>query len=147
MWQEIERLRGAEGLTILLTTHYLEEADRLASNLAIVDHGKVVAAGTPEALKAELLGDSVHVELSRAEPDGARAAIEALDGVREVSIDGRMLRARVEQGARAVPLVLQALEARGLVAESVTVSRPSLDDVYLLYTGRSFDEADQESSR
>ena len=65
----------------------------------------------------------------------------------EVAIDGRMLRARVEQGARAVPLVLQALEARGLAAESVTVSRPSLDDVYLQYTGRSFDEADREVSR
>jgi ABC-2 type transport system ATP-binding protein len=147
MWQEIERLRGDEGLTILLSTHYLEEADRLASNLAIVDHGKVVAAGTPEALKGELLGDSVYVELARDEPDGAVGAIKALDGVREVTIDGRMLRARVEQGARAVPLVLQALEARGLAAESVTVSRPSLDDVYLQYTGRSFDEADQEASR
>jgi ABC-2 type transport system ATP-binding protein len=67
--------------------------------------------------------------------------------VREVTIDGRMLRARVEQGARAVPLVLQALEARGLPVESVTVSRPSLDDVYLQYTGRSFDEADQGATR
>jgi ABC-2 type transport system ATP-binding protein len=147
MWQEIERLRGDEGLTILLTTHYLEEADRLASNLAFVDRGKVVAAGTPEGLKGELRGDSVHVELAEDEPDGARAAIEALDGVREVTIDGRMLRARVEQGARAVPLVLQTLEARGLNAESVTVSRPSLDDVYLQYTGRTFDEADQEARR
>jgi ABC-2 type transport system ATP-binding protein len=147
MWQEIERLRGAEGLTILLTTHYLEEADRLAANLAIVDKGKVVAAGTPDDLKGELRGDSVHVELNDGRLDDARVALEALDGVREVALDGRILRARVEHGARAVPIVLQALEARGLTAESVTVSRPSLDDVYLRYTGRSFEEADQEATR
>jgi ABC-2 type transport system ATP-binding protein len=147
MWQEIERLRGAEGLTILLTTHYLEEADRLAANLAIVDRGKIVASGTPEGLKGELLGDSVHVELAVGRHDEARVALEGLEGVREVALDGRTIRARVEHGARAVPVVLQALEARGLGAESVTVSRPSLDDVYLRYTGRSFDEADQEVTR
>jgi ABC-2 type transport system ATP-binding protein len=147
MWEEIERLRGAEGLTILLTTHYLEEADRLASNLAIVDKGKVVASGTPDELKGELLGDSVLVELRDGGTTDARTALEALDGVREVALDGRTLRARVEHGARAVPVVLQALEAQGLAAESVTVSRPSLDDVYLRYTGRSFDEADQEAAR
>ena len=62
-------------------------------------------------------------------------------------MDGRTLRARVDHGARAVPLVLQALEARGLPAESVTVSRPSLDDVYLRYTGRSFDQADRETTK
>jgi ABC-2 type transport system ATP-binding protein len=147
MWQEIERLRGAEGLTILLTTHYLEEADRLAANLAIVDRGEVVASGTPDQLKGELRGDSVHVELADGQLDDARISLEGLEGVREVAVDGRTLRARVEHGARAVPVVLQALEARGLAAESVTVSRPSLDDVYLRYTGRSFDEGDQAVSR
>jgi ABC-2 type transport system ATP-binding protein len=147
MWQEIERLRGDEGLAILLTTHYLEEADRLASNLAIVDRGRVVAAGTPEALKGELRGDSVHVELADGGQDGALGALEGLEGVREVTVDGRTVRARVDHGARAVPLVLQALEARGLTAESVTVSRPSLDDVYLRHTGRSFDQADRAGER
>ena len=63
LWDEVGRLSGTEGLTVLLTTHYLEEADRLADLLAIVDHGKIVAEGTPEALKAELRGDSVQVEL------------------------------------------------------------------------------------
>jgi ABC-2 type transport system ATP-binding protein len=147
MWQEIERLRGDEGLAILLTTHYLEEADRLAANLAIVDKGKVVASGTPESLKGELAGDSVHVELANGAVDGVLGELENLEGVREVTVDGRNIRARVEHGARAVPLVLQALEARGLSAESVTVSRPSLDDVYMRYTGRSFEEADQETTR
>jgi ABC-2 type transport system ATP-binding protein len=147
MWQEIERLRGDEGLAILLTTHYLEEADRLASNLAIVDKGRVVASGTPESLKGELAGDSVHVELANGAVDGVLGELEELEGVREVTVDGRTIRARVEHGARAVPLVLLALEARGLSAESVSVSRPSLDDVYMRYTGRSFEEADQETSK
>jgi len=147
MWQEIERLRGDEGLAILLTTHYLEEADRLAANLAIVDKGRVVASGTPESLKGELAGDSVHVELANGAVDGALGALQDLEGVREVTVDGRTIRARVEHGARAVPLVLQALDESGLSAESVTVSRASLDDVYMRYTGRSFEEADQETTR
>jgi len=147
MWQEIDRLRDAERLTILLTTHYLEEADRLVANLAIVERGTVVASGTPDALKGELHGDSVHVDLANGAENGARAALEGVQGVREVTMDGGTVRARVDHGARAVPLVLQALEARGLVAESVTVSRPSLDDVYLRYTGHSFNEADEVTRR
>ena len=123
------------GLTILLTTHYLEEADRLASELAIVDRGRMVAGGAPERLKAELRGDSIQVELAAA-ADGA--ALEALPGVRELVVAGSVLRARADEGARAVPAVLAALEARGLEVASVTVSRPSLDDVYLRHAGRSF---------
>jgi ABC-2 type transport system ATP-binding protein len=146
MWREIERLSEGEGLTVLLTTHYLEEADRLAANLAIVDAGRVVAAGTPDELKGELEGDSIHVELAES-PDGAAGALEGLEGVGEVQLDGRVLRARVEHGARAVPLVLQALESHGVAVESVTVSRPSLDDVYLRHTGRAFSEADEVATR
>ncbi|MEA2135173.1 MAG: type transport system ATP-binding protein [Solirubrobacteraceae bacterium] len=144
MWTEIARLAQDEGLTILLTTHYLEEADRLASHLAIVDRGKVVAEGTPERLKADLRGDAVHVELDAdGGADGSvREALEHVPGVREVVLDGRSLHARAEDGARAVPGVLQALEARGLAVASVTVARPSLDDVYLRYAGRTFDSAE-----
>jgi ABC-2 type transport system ATP-binding protein len=136
MWREIDRLTRDEGLTILLTTHYLEEADRLASELAIVDRGRVVAGGSPERLKAELRGDSIHVELAAA-VNGA--ALEPLPGVRELVVEGSVLRARADEGARAVPAVLAALEARGMEVASVTVSRPSLDDVYLRHTGRSFE--------
>jgi len=142
MWQEIERLRGDEGLTILLTTHYLEEADTLAASIAIVDKGKVVAAGSPEELKSQLQGDSVAVELAAPGDAVVVEALTELDDVREVTVDGRSLRARSANGARAVPLVLQTLESRGHSVESVTVSRPSLDDVYLRHTGRTFSEAD-----
>ena len=146
MWHEIERLSLDEGLTILLTTHYLEEADLLASNLAIVDQGKVVVEGTPEELKGQLQGDAIHVELAR-EVVGLEQKVGALDGVNEVEIDGRMLRARATNGARAVPVVLSALESQDVDVVSVTVARPSLDDVYLRYTGRAFAAADEQGAK
>jgi len=148
MWQEIERLTHEEGLTILLTTHYLEEADQLAAKLAILDRGKVVATGSPEELKEELEGDTIHVELREDAEDGAiNAALAKVKGIRRLDHDVKCLRARVEHGATAVPLVLQALEAKGLTVDSVTVSRPSLDDVYMRYTGREFARADEEGGR
>jgi ABC-2 type transport system ATP-binding protein len=151
MWSEIERLAGEEGLTILLTTHYLEEADRLAGQLAIVDEGKVVAQGSPDELKSELRGDAVHIELDSPGADGrVAAALAPLIEVHDVIVEqGRLLHARADNGARAVPVMLQALEGEGLAVASVTVSRPSLDDVYLRYTGRRFAEADAapEASR
>ena len=143
LWTEVERLSGDEGLTVLLTTHYLEEADRLADQLAIVDHGKIVAEGTPEALKAELRGDSVHVELVDPDTDGhVRALLAQLPGIGEIVAEGNTLRARVDRGATAVPAVLGALEDKAIPVTAVTVSRPSLDDVYLSYTGRSFKSAE-----
>jgi ABC-2 type transport system ATP-binding protein len=141
MWEEISRLASDQGLTILLTTHYLEEADRLASRLAIVDRGKVVASGSPEELKSDLRGDAVHVELDGGDANGnVHAALERVADVRDVVVDGRTLHARADDGPRAVPHVLQALEAHGLPVASVTVARPSLDDVYLRYAGRTFDK-------
>jgi ABC-2 type transport system ATP-binding protein len=137
MWREIERLARDEGLTILMTTHYLEEADRLAAELAIVDRGRVVASGSPDRLKSELRGDAIHVELAVPANGAVEAALAPLDGIRELMVDGASVHARADEGARAVPVVLGALEARGLDVASVTVSRPSLDDVYLRHAGRS----------
>jgi ABC-2 type transport system ATP-binding protein len=146
MWDEITRLASEEGLTILLTTHYLEEADRLAKQLVIVDRGRVVAEGTPDELKGVLKGDAITVELEEPDLDGrVERALEPMFDVREIQLDGKTLRARSDDGARAVPAVLQALEAGGAPVASVTVSRPSLDDVYLRLTGRSFAEADTEA--
>ena len=147
LWNEVGRLSGDEGLTVLLTTHYLEEADRLADQLAIVDHGKVVAEGTPEALKAELRGDSVHVELVSPDTDGlVRRLLSDLPGVGEIVVEGNVLRARVDHGATAVPAVLGVLEDKAIPVSAVTVSRPSLDDVYLRYTGRSFRSVEGEAA-
>ena len=143
MWAEIERLAHEEGVTVLLTTHYLEEADRLASQLAIVDRGSIVVAGTPEQLKSELHGDTLVVELGASVNGRALQAIDGIDGVHEPEVDGRVLRARADAGARAVPAVLAALEAAGVPVAAVTVSRPSLDDVYLRHAGRTFEEAER----
>jgi ABC-2 type transport system ATP-binding protein len=145
MWKEIERLKADEGLTILLTTHYMEEADQLASQLAIVDRGRVVAEGSPAELKASLQGEAVHVELEGANVNGnVHAALEGVRGLTEVLVEGRALHARVDDGARAVPAVLAARDAHSVSVATVTVARPSLDDVYLRYAGRSFSEADHE---
>jgi ABC-2 type transport system ATP-binding protein len=144
MWREVERLAAAERMTILLTTHYMDEADRLASQIAIVDRGHVVAEGTPEQLKSDLHGDTIQVELPVADGTGATAALAPLEQLSEVRIDGRVLRARAVDGAAAIPQVMLALEARGITAASVTLARPSLDDVYLRHTGRAFGQAERE---
>jgi len=146
MWQEIARLAGGEGMTVLLTTHYLEEADRLASRLAIVDRGRVVTSGTPDELKGELRGDAVQVELPALRDDAeaarVRRVLEALPAVRDVVIAGRDVSARSDDGAAAVPVVLAELQRAGVNAASVAVARPSLDDVYLRHTGRRYCESD-----
>ncbi|WP_405868563.1 MULTISPECIES: ATP-binding cassette domain-containing protein [unclassified Streptomyces] len=140
MWDEIERLVADNALTILLTTHHLEEVDRLAHRLAIVDHGRIVVAGTPEELKGELRGDAVRIEL-RSTPDAraeqlARQALATLPGLREITVEGRRLSARADEGAAAVPAALAALDQAGLPVAAVTVARPSMDDVYLRHVGR-----------
>jgi ABC-2 type transport system ATP-binding protein len=147
MWDEIARLSAAEGLTILLTTHHLEEADRLASRLAIVDRGRVVASGTPDELKGQLHGDAVQVEVTgHPAADRVRAALAVIPAVREVRIDGNRVSARADEGATAVPAVLAALDDAGIAVRAVTAARPSLDDVYLRHAGRHFAEADQSPS-
>jgi ABC-2 type transport system ATP-binding protein len=145
MWQEIARLAGRDGMTVLLTTHYLEEADRLAGRLAIVDRGRIVTSGTPDELKGELRGDVVQVGLpplrDDADPARVRQVLEGLPAVRDVVIAGRDVSARSDDGAAAVPVVLAGLQRAGVSAASVTVARPSLDDVYLRHTGRRYSES------
>ena len=151
LWQEIGAL-SAEGLTILLTTHYLEEADRLADRLAIVDKGRVVVEGPPDELKGELRGDAVHVELRDSlhggqDEQAVRLAVARVPGVHEVTVDERRLSARADDGAAAVPGVLAALDQAGNPAAAVTVARPSLDDVYLRHVGRRFAETPNGGTR
>jgi ABC-2 type transport system ATP-binding protein len=148
MWKEIARLTAEDGLTVLLTTHYMEEADGLAARVAIVDRGRVVAEGTPDALKRELRGDAIHVELAEGALDRrVREALDRVDGVHEAAWNGSAVHARADDGARAVPRVLAALESGGVEVVSATVARPSLDDVYLRYAGRTVGAAEAESDR
>jgi ABC-2 type transport system ATP-binding protein len=141
MWSEIERVTREDGVSVLLTTHYLEEADRLAAQIAIIDRGSVVATGSPEQLKTELRGDTIQIEFAE-EPDaGVGRLAGELSGVAEVALDGRVLRARAVHGAAALPTLIAALMRHGPSVASATISRPSLDDVYLRHAGRSFEEA------
>ena len=146
MWREIAKLSREDGLTVLLTTHYLEEADHLAQRVAIIDHGQIVVEGAPDELKAELRGDAIQVELAEVTPEATiRAALGNLDGaLREVVTEGRSLRARVDSGASALPAVLTALDAASIRVSTATVARPSLDDVYLRHTGRAYAETEDK---
>jgi ABC-2 type transport system ATP-binding protein len=143
LWSVLTGMAQDAGMTIFLTTHYLEEADQFAARIGIVDRGRLVAEGTADELKARLRGDSVQLELESA--GRVRQASEVLALVPEVAAvtaDGAALRARVGDGARALPGVLASLSERGIPVTSVTVARPSLDDVYLHYAGRSFRQAE-----
>jgi ABC-2 type transport system ATP-binding protein len=147
LWVEIARLSRTDGLSILLTTHYLDEADRLADELAIVDHGRIVARGTPEALKAELQGDAIHVDL-RSDVDVPTAAgvLARLNGLGHPAVEGTRISARADHAASTMPSVLSALDGAGIEVAAVTVARPSLDDVYFRHTGRAFRPEMQEAS-
>ncbi|HET7387447.1 MAG TPA: ATP-binding cassette domain-containing protein [Nocardioidaceae bacterium] len=143
MWAEIARMAGDDAMTVLLTTHYLDEADRLADRLAIIDHGKLAVEGTPDELKNQLHGDVVHVELGA--PDETWAAVErmrTMDELTDVVADGAAIRARTRTGARVVPQLFSALETIGVTVVSATVARPSLDDVYLRHAGRRYETAE-----
>jgi len=104
MWRELEKFAKQDGMTILVTTHYLEEADRLCDRLAIVDGGKIVAAGTPNELKSTLRGDMIHVEIADGgSPETAEAALGKIEGLSNIIKSGRTLAAQAEDAARKFP--------------------------------------------
>ena len=140
MWDEIRLLR-AGGTTVFLTTHYLEEADALADRLAIIDHGVIVAEGTADELKRQVAGDVVTLVVSGA-TEHVLEAVRRQSFVREATSEDGVVRLYVDRGETAVPLLLRVLDGEGLEASSIALHRPSLDDVFLLQTGRSLrDEA------
>ena len=136
MWDEIRRLR-AEGMTVFITTHYLEEADVLCDRISIMDNGEIVASGTPLDLKREISGDVVRVGLP---VDAVAAAARALEGYKIETYDDSV-RLFVEDGAAEVPRILRALDAADVPLANVELHRPSLDDVFLTKTGRSLRES------
>ena len=140
MWEEIRLLR-AGGTTVFLTTHYLEEADALADRLAIIDHGTIVAEGTADELKRQVAGDVVTVVVNGA-TEHVLETVRRQPFVRDASAENGVVRLYVDRGETAVPLLLRVLDGAGLEAASIALHRPSLDDVFLLQTGRSLrDEA------
>jgi len=138
VWDEVRRMHE-RGTTVFLTTHYLDEADALCDRIAIIDHGKIVAEGTPEKLKREVAGDLVTVSVI----GDQQAAIDLLKGqpfVREASTEDGRVRLYVDQGETAMPTILRLLDSAGIQLATIGLQRPSLDDVFLRKTGRSLRE-------
>ena len=143
LWDHIRRLRAEHGVTVFLTTHYLDEADALSDRLIVIDDGRIVAEGTPDALKARVNGDRVEVGVDAEQATDAAEIAGRLAGARELSADGGEIRFRVPRGDVALPELLRALDAKGIAMLSVQVHRPTLDDVFLTLTGRSLREAEE----
>jgi ABC-2 type transport system ATP-binding protein len=139
LWTHISELRSRRGNTLFLTTHYLEEADALCDRVLIIDKGTVVADDTPEALKRAVSGDLIELVVR----DGVQASTagEHLSRIASnVAVDGTNVAGRVAQAGIELPGLLRALDAAGVVLESIEVRRPTLDDVFLTLTGRSLRE-------
>ncbi|WP_280370130.1 ATP-binding cassette domain-containing protein [Nocardia wallacei] len=143
LWEHIRALR-ARGTTIVLTTHYLEEADALCDRILVMDHGRIVAEGAPDELERRISGDVVSIEIADARADLALEVAESVLDVRSrVRAEGAgvtVLHLTVERGDAAVVPLLRALDEHGIAADALTVKRPSLDDVFLTITGRSLRE-------
>ncbi|MBX6354992.1 MAG: ATP-binding cassette domain-containing protein [Micromonosporaceae bacterium] len=141
MWDEIRRLR-AEGMTVFITTHYLDEADALCDRIAIMDHGEVVAEGSPDELKREIAGDVVTVGMPVGETPKAAELLDSQPYVNKLeTIESGGLRLFVDTGATAIPQILRTLDGSGVELASIELHRPSLDDVFLTKTGRSLRES------
>ena len=142
LWEHITALRD-RGTTVFLTTHYLEEADALCDRLMIIDHGQIVARGTPQELKREVAGDTVLLHLREDDHAAERAErhLREQPYVRELSADGPELRLYVEDGGAALPQMLRLLDNEGIGLRSMSLSEPTLDDVFLRQTGRSLRDA------
>jgi ABC-2 type transport system ATP-binding protein len=134
VWQEVERLNRELGMTIFLTTQYLEEADVLADRVGIIDDGRIVAEGTPAELKRAVGNDLVIVTLGRDAPD-VRGPLAALPEVLEVDVHGNEVVISSENGSAAVSDVVVALRDAGAVVKELTLRTPTLDDVFLELTG------------
>ena len=149
LWDHILQMRqhAAVPMTIMLTTHYLDEADSMAGRVVVVDNGRVIADDTAEALKADLAGDRVVVGLA----DPARVAdlarlVEGMPGGRDVAVDAATVTGRVADGPRVLPVLLREADRAGLAVVTAQVHRPTLDDVFLSLTGRSLREAENTTT-
>jgi ABC-2 type transport system ATP-binding protein len=145
LWDHIRRLRGAHETTVFLTPPYRDAADALCDRLLIIDHGRIVAEGSPDDLKRRISGDVVTVEVPGS-LEKAKAALAGQSGVRDITTAERTLRLTVERGDQMLMQILRVLDAAQVELASIQLARPTLDDVFLTLTGRSLRE-DEAATR
>jgi ABC-2 type transport system ATP-binding protein len=147
IWRYVEELNRNEGVTFFLTTQYLEEADRLAHEVAIMVRGQIVAQGSPEELKASIGADVVTVRVpdEDGERDRAADALRSIDGMEEVRVVGEDLVVYVRDGKSAIAPIVRAIDERSIAVEEITLARPTLDDVFLQKTGHHLEAQDEPS--
>ncbi len=142
IWDYLKRLNREEGLTIFMTTHYLEEADYLSHRIAIMDHGVIKVSGSPSQLKQSLNGDVLAIEISEG-PDLTNY-LDKIENVSEVSRDGNAYRMKVSNVESVLPLVVTMIASKGLKIRKSSFNEPSMDEVFLEVTGRSMRDAQEE---
>jgi len=141
IWDEVRRLNREDGITVFLTTQYLEEADRMADRLAIIDQGRIVAQGTPDELKGSIGSDVVTVEVPAEERDRAHTALSALPGLREMQVEESAITLFVSDGSGAAAGIIRLLVEAAVPVGSVKLSSPTLDEVFLRATGSRLEGA------
>lgn len=146
LWNYLRRLNREQGVTLFLTTHYLDEVDQLAHRVGILNHGKVQKIGTPDQLKDSLGADCIHLTFKQPLSEPVIAFFRQKDWIKEVIRQENQIRLYLENGKGALPRVLQCVEEQGLTAETVVLTRPTFDDVFLKYTGKSFADEDKKES-
>ena len=137
----INRLRTQRGMTVFLTTHYLDEVDLLADRVLVIDQGRIVATGHPETLKSTLSGDGITIAVAEASVPTAANLVSNYPDASQITLTADAVRCRVRHGATAVPRLVKAFERNDVEVKSITVTRPSLDDVFFTITGRRLREA------
>ena len=147
IWEYIERLNREEGVTMILTTHYMDEADKLCDRVAIMDRGKIIVMGTPEGLKSGVGGDMIFLEGGEKSENGMKKLKDELfdlDFVREINLDGKDLHLTVSDGKRSILTILEVSSRVSARIEAVELRRPTLEDVFLHHTGKAItdDSAD-----
>jgi len=143
IWEYIKKLKEEYDMTIFLTTHYLEEADSLCDRIAIIDKGKILAIDSPKNLKDSLGGDIITFKIK--EDVDITEIIQTIENVKEVKYENKIYRVKVAKGEKTLPLIIETLTKKGYTVTEIYFSTPSLNEVYLEYTGRSF--RDEEESK
>ncbi|TCM45890.1 ATP-binding cassette domain-containing protein [Kribbella sp. VKM Ac-2568] len=142
LWDHILRMREQYSMTIVLTTHYLDEADSMAERVVVVDHGEVIADDTADALKAKLAGDLLQLTIAPGNLQELARLADKLPGAKDLVAEGDRITVRVADGPAALPELITAAQHAGVPVATAQVHRPTLDDVFLNLTGRSLREAD-----